>query len=80
MSYLQEFRDIIANSGYKPYVLSTKLGYNPSNIYHWLDGTNEPCCRDILKMSELLNCPVETLVRIFASRNNVWRGGPRKKK
>lgn len=68
MSKLVELQELILNSGWKPYVLSTRLGHNQSTIYHWINEDYEPCCKDILKMSELLNVPVERLVRIFATR------------
>ncbi len=65
MSRGDELRNLLKQSGYKAYIISEKLGYSPSNIYHWLNGDCEPCARDMLKLAEMLKVPVERIVRIF---------------
>ena len=61
----EKLREVIDQSGYKPYVVSEKLGHNKSTIYHWLHGKNEPCAKDMIKLAEILKVPVEQIVRIF---------------
>jgi transcriptional regulator with XRE-family HTH domain len=65
MSKLYALQNLIDKSEYKAYVISEKLGHNKSNIYHWLNGENEPCAKDMLKLAKILNVSVETIVRIF---------------
>lgn len=68
MTKLMDFQNLIARSGWKPYLLSIELGHNPATVYHWLSGKYEPNCKDILKLARYLNVPVERIVRIFAER------------
>ena len=65
-----KLRELINESGYKPYILSEKLGHNKSCVYHWINGRYEPCARDMVKLSKLLNVPVERIVMIFGEDEN----------
>ena len=66
MAKSDELRNLIRQSGHKAYIISEKLGYSPSNIYHWLNGDCAPCARDMLRLAEILDVSVERIVRIFA--------------
>lgn len=65
MADSNKLRELINQSGYKAYIISEKLGHNKSCIYNWLNGHYEPCARDMLKLADILNVPVERIVRIF---------------
>lgn len=60
-----ELWNIIKERGYNPLRLAKKLGYSDSVVYEWTYGTKEPCARDMIKLAEILNVPVEQIVRIF---------------
>lgn len=60
-----KLKELIDQAGYKPYILSLKMGYSHSVVYGWLKGQHEPYARDMIRLSKLLNVDVETIVRIF---------------
>ena len=65
MAKREELRELIDISGYKPYILSEKLGYSRSVVYTWLNGRCEPYAKDMLRLAKVLDVPVEKIVRIF---------------
>jgi transcriptional regulator with XRE-family HTH domain len=62
---MNELKTLIKHSKYNALQLSKILGYSPSVVYGWYYGIREPCARDMLRLSELLNVSVERIVRIF---------------
>jgi transcriptional regulator with XRE-family HTH domain len=65
MSKKEELRKLIDAAGYKPYILSLKMGYTQSVVYGWLSDRREPCARDMIRLAEILDTPIEKIVRIF---------------
>ena len=60
-----KLKELIDQAGYKPYILSLKMGYSHSVVYGWLKGEHEPSARDMIRLAKLLNVDIETIVRIF---------------
>lgn len=60
-----ELRELIKTSGHKIYLLSEKLGYSQGTLYGWLNGHREPSAKDMLRLAEVLDIEVETIVRTF---------------
>ena len=61
-----ELRQLIKVKGHKIYLLSEKLGYSQGTLYGWLNSHREPSAKDMLRLAELLNIEIETIVRTFA--------------
>ena len=56
---------LIRESGYTQQAVANALYYNLRTISYWISGFTEPCARDMLKLADILNVPVERIVRIF---------------
>lgn len=60
-----ELGNLIYEKGFYPYQISERLGYTKGVAYAWIDGKKEPCARDMIRIAEILDVPVERIVRIF---------------
>ena len=47
--------------------LSEKLLFDQTTISKWENSKSEPNCQTIIKLSEILKCSVEEIVRCFAN-------------
>ena len=65
---LDDLRSIIHASGYKPYILSEKLGHSKSAIYNWLNGVTNPSAKDMLGLTKLLNVDASVILKIFGEK------------
>lgn len=62
---LELFKELIKKSGYKPYIISEKLGHNNATMYAWIKGRYEPSAKDMLGLVKILQVPAETILKIF---------------
>ena len=63
--YKNELSRLIKERGHNPLRLAKRFNYSPSVVYNWTYGIREPSAYDMLRLSNVLQVPVETIVRIF---------------
>ena len=62
------FKELIKSKGFTTYSLAERIGRSNTTVYRWTNGINEPSCKMIVKLSEVLEVSVELLVIIFANQ------------
>ena len=66
MTRKNELQTLIKERGYNCLKLAKMLGYSQSVVYEWSYCRRGPCARDMVRLAEILDVPVERIVRIFA--------------
>lgn len=65
MSRREKLSALLKINGLKQCEFADALHYSRPMVTDWMDGKCEPDAKTMLKMAEILDEPVETIVRIF---------------
>ena len=63
-----ELEELIRSKGFTYNSLAKVMGKSTTTIKRWADGINEPNCKDIIKLSQVLKTPIATIVKMIAKK------------
>lgn len=61
------FKELVKSKRFTNESLGKHIGKSHTTIYNWCNHKTEPSCKDIVKLSKVLNLSIEFLVMMFAN-------------